>query len=265
MVGPARGANLIIIDTTVELSRGARPCGCRSRLLCPAALGHSTWGQPARPLNGFDGDQVPVERRDRRAAGASRSSGTTCSFGRTPAPPRAGGCVTLLEACLVGAAGERRAAEQASLYRPVIPNLWRITEVLPRIRMLLGTHPEGGALPPSIAYFPGRQTPVAPTGSSPLRPQSPRQALSQGEHAVAVRCHGVAMLAIGGMATAISHDPGFLLALDIAVDAGHPGTDLVHQLTLTEGQDVLGPLGAPQPRWPRSGSGRARLQTGSNR
>ena len=36
---------------------------------------------------------------------------------------------------------------------------------------------------------------------------------------------------------------GLLLALDIAVDARHPRADLVHQLALTQGQDVIGPFG----------------------
>src|SRR4051795_10912708 len=45
------------------------------------------------------------------------------------------------------------------------------------------------------------------------------------------------------MAATVPHDPGLLLALDIAVDARHPRADFVHQLTLTQGQDVIGPFG----------------------
>src|ERR1700756_4105660 len=67
--------------------------------------------------------------------------------------------------------------------------------------------------------------------------------LRQRELAVAIRRDGVAVLAIGGVAAAVAHNPGFLLPLDIAVDAGHPGADLVHQLALTQSQDVVGPFG----------------------
>ena len=68
------------------------------------------------------------------------------------------------------------------------------------------------------------------------------RALSQRELAVARRCDGVAMFSIGWMASAVAHDPGGLLALDIAVDARHPGADLVHELPLTQGQNVIGPF-----------------------
>src|SRR5258708_4118088 len=44
------------------------------------------------------------------------------------------------------------------------------------------------------------------------------------------------------MSAAVAHDPRLLLALDIAVDARHPGSDLVHQQTLAQRQDVIGPL-----------------------
>src|SRR3982751_5669902 len=66
--------------------------------------------------------------------------------------------------------------------------------------------------------------------------------LSQRELAIARRCHGVAMLSIGRMASAVAHDPRGLLALDIAVDARHPGADLVRKQPLTQGQNVLGPF-----------------------
>src|SRR4051794_23657702 len=51
------------------------------------------------------------------------------------------------------------------------------------------------------------------------------------------------MLAIGWMSAAVTHDPGFLLAFDVTVDTRHPRTDLVHQLALTQSQDVVSPLG----------------------
>src|SRR5688572_7960463 len=63
---------------------------------------------------------------------------------------------------------------------------------------------------------------------------------SQRELAIARRCDGVAMLSIGWMASAVAHDPGALLAFDIAVDARHPGADLVREQPLTESQNVIG-------------------------
>src|SRR4029077_13354157 len=45
--------------------------------------------------------------------------------------------------------------------------------------------------------------------------------LSQRQLAVSVRRHRVAMLAESRVATAVAHDLAGLLALDIAVDAGH--------------------------------------------
>src|SRR6478752_7556775 len=66
--------------------------------------------------------------------------------------------------------------------------------------------------------------------------------LSHCELAVARGCDGVAVVSIGRMASAVAHDPRGLLALDIAVDARHPGADLVREHPLTEGQDVIGPF-----------------------
>ena len=44
------------------------------------------------------------------------------------------------------------------------------------------------------------------------------------------------------MSAAVTHDPGLVLALDIAIDAGHVGSDLVHQHTLAQSQNVIGPF-----------------------
>jgi len=50
------------------------------------------------------------------------------------------------------------------------------------------------------------------------------------------------MVPIGRMASAVAHDPRGLLAFDNAVDARHPGADLVHELPLTQRQNVIGPF-----------------------
>ena len=43
------------------------------------------------------------------------------------------------------------------------------------------------------------------------------------------------------MAAAVAHDPADLLALDVAVDAGHPRVDLGEQQALARCNDVVGP------------------------
>ena len=50
------------------------------------------------------------------------------------------------------------------------------------------------------------------------------------------------MFPIGRMAAAVAHDPGGLLALDIAVDARHSGADLVREQPLTQGHYVIAPF-----------------------
>src|SRR6516162_6578051 len=46
----------------------------------------------------------------------------------------------------------------------------------------------------------------------------------------------------GGVAAAVAHDLARLLAFDVPVDAGHPRIDLVHQQSLAQRLDVVGPL-----------------------
>jgi segregation and condensation protein A len=62
------------------------------------------------------------------------------------APSREGGYVALMEACLVVLRGRGGRPEEAPLYQPVIPDLWRVTDALVRIRSILADHPEGGDL-----------------------------------------------------------------------------------------------------------------------
>jgi segregation and condensation protein A len=62
--------------------------------------------------------------------------------------PRESGYVALMEACLTvlrGRGGEAAQVE-APVYRPPIPDLWRVPNALARIRALLIDHPEGGDL-----------------------------------------------------------------------------------------------------------------------
>src|SRR6266852_4877075 len=69
-------------------------------------------------------------------------------------------------------------------------------------------------------------------------------ALSQRQRAISVCHHRFAVLAKGGVAAAVAHDPADLLALDIAVDAGHPRIDLGEQQALARRKDVIGPGGS---------------------
>src|ERR1700751_799744 len=78
-----------------------------------------------------------------------------------------------------------------------------------------------------------------PPGNDP----SAAATLGERQCAIPVRRDRVAVLAIGGMAAAVAHYPGSLLALYITVDAGHPRADFIHQLALTKGQHMVRPFG----------------------
>ncbi|WP_284943624.1 segregation and condensation protein A [Acidisoma cladoniae] len=62
------------------------------------------------------------------------------------APSREGGYVALMDACLVVLRGRGGRPDEAPVYRPVVPDLWRVTDALARIRLTLAEHPEGGEL-----------------------------------------------------------------------------------------------------------------------
>ncbi|WP_419760069.1 segregation and condensation protein A [Acidisoma sp.] len=62
-----------------------------------------------------------------------------------PQRPRESGYVALMEACLVLLEGRDAQPWEAPLYEPM-PDLWRATDALARIRSLLLVHSEGGAL-----------------------------------------------------------------------------------------------------------------------
>jgi segregation and condensation protein A len=62
------------------------------------------------------------------------------------APPSDGGYVALMEACLVVLRGRGGRPEAAPVYQMVVPDLWRVSDALDRIRFTLAEHPEGGNL-----------------------------------------------------------------------------------------------------------------------
>jgi hypothetical protein len=80
--------------------------------------------------------------------------------------------------------------------------------------------------------------PLCPEGHHRARQRTPpftdAGRLSQSKLSVTIRCNGIAVLAVSGMAAAIAHDPRFLLAFHVAVDASHPRVDLIHQLALAK-------------------------------
>jgi segregation and condensation protein A len=65
---------------------------------------------------------------------------------RPTAVPREGGYIALMEACLVVLRGREGRPEEAPLYRPAIPDLWRVADALARIQALLAEYPAGGDL-----------------------------------------------------------------------------------------------------------------------
>jgi segregation and condensation protein A len=80
-----------------------------------------------------------------------------------------GGYVALMEACLMVLRGREGRPEETSLYRPAIPDLWRVVDALARIQTLLAEYPAGGDL---AAFLP----PVAEEATD--RPLRARAALA---------------------------------------------------------------------------------------
>jgi len=68
-----------------------------------------------------------------------------------PEPPRQTGYVALMEACLFVLRGPDAQPEDAPLYQPTVPDLWRAGDAIARIRKLLALHPKGGDIG---AFFP---------------------------------------------------------------------------------------------------------------
>ncbi len=63
-----------------------------------------------------------------------------------PERQRESGYVALMEACLAVLEGRDALPQDAPVYQTVIPDLWRATDAMARIRSLLLVHPEGAAL-----------------------------------------------------------------------------------------------------------------------
>jgi segregation and condensation protein A len=55
--------------------------------------------------------------------------------------PRVTSYMVLMEACLVVLRGREGRPETEPIYRPVIAELWRVSDALARIRALLPDHP----------------------------------------------------------------------------------------------------------------------------
>ncbi len=62
------------------------------------------------------------------------------------APARKGGYVALMEACLVVLRSNAGHAKAVQIYRPVVLDLWRVSDALTRIRATLAANPMGGDL-----------------------------------------------------------------------------------------------------------------------
>ncbi len=76
-------------------------------------------------------------------------------FARPAAEAAPAGGGALMEACLVALRGRGGTPAEVPLYRPVVPDLWRIPDAPERIKALLAEHPEGGDL---VRFLP----PIAP-------------------------------------------------------------------------------------------------------
>ncbi len=118
----------------------------RARLLCPASP--EAAAEAAR--------DAAAELRRLAELAFLRAAGTWLQarqqlgidvFGRPqPVPPREGGYVALMEACLAVLRGRAGRADAAPVYRPVPPAVWRVPDALARVRALLAADPAGGTL-----------------------------------------------------------------------------------------------------------------------
>src|SRR4029453_18152813 len=81
-----------------------------------------------------------------------------------------------------------------------------------------------------------RSSPAGKTAACPRELRPHRQL------AVAVRGHAVGPLPVLGRGAAVAGDDADVLALDVHVDAGHPGVDLVGEQALALFLDEGGPL-----------------------
>src|SRR3954468_24930708 len=83
---------------------------------------------------------------------------------------------------------------------------------------------------------------MPPRGSDGYRFALPiLRELPQPQLLIPLRRDLIAPGAVGRCAAAVAGDDAGLLALDVAIDAGHPGIDLVGQQSLAECLDVIGP------------------------
>ena len=120
----------------------------RARLLFPATAAEEAAAErdAAAELRRLDAmtfmQAAAVWLQDRPQLGAD-------VFARPPAetPKREGGYVALMEACLAALRGRAgRQGEAEPVYRPVLPDLWRVSDAMARIRVMLEKRPEGEEL-----------------------------------------------------------------------------------------------------------------------
>ena len=94
-----------------------------------------------------------------------------------PERPRESGYVALIEACLVLLQGRDVQPWEEPVYQPVIPELWRATDAMVRIRELMVAHPEGGPLELFLPELP-REDPEHGPGHGPEYGMKARGAVS---------------------------------------------------------------------------------------
>jgi segregation and condensation protein A len=148
-----RLADRVMLEQRADwLVMAARLVLLRSRLLFPAS---SEAAAEAERDAAAELRRIDALAQMRAAAGwlQARPQLGQDVFVRPLAPrPREGGYVALMEACLVLLRGRGGRPEEPLVYRQVVPDLWRVSDALARIRLTLAEQPEGGALAKFLPY-----------------------------------------------------------------------------------------------------------------
>jgi len=113
--------------------------------------------------------------------------------------PRVASYMALMEACLVVLRGRSWREAEVPVYRPVLPELWRVRDALARIRWLLAESPAGGA----FSLF------LPPVAEGPLRALQARAAVASSFVAALELCRsGEVAIIQEGSFEAIAIGPG---------------------------------------------------------